>query len=80
MDVRRDIVAGARLAEERANAMLADSGASWRVLVNLADSGTHPKFASMAVANLADNNYDIVVGPSIDVFDDVSQDAPTACW
>ena len=71
-----DIVAGARLAEERANEMLADSGATWRISVSLADSGTHPGFASLAVATFADGNYDIVVGPSIDTFGGVSQDAP----
>ena len=71
-----DIVAGARLAEERANAMLADSDATWRVSVNLADSGTHPGFTSLAVATFAENNYDVVVGPSIDAFGDVSQHAP----
>lgn len=71
-----DIAAGARLAEENANTMLADSDATWRVSVQLVDSRTHPEFALMAVATFADNNYDIIVGPSIDIFGDVSQDAP----
>lgn len=71
-----DIVAGARLAEEKANAMLADSGATWRISVDLADSMTDPEYASLAVAIFADNNYDIIVGPSIDAFGGVSQNAP----
>lgn len=71
-----DIVAGAWLAEEKANAMLADSGATWRISVDLADSGTDPEFASLAVATFAKNNYDIIVGPSIDMLGNASQNAP----